>query len=129
MAQRSRGDPAETEEHVGQVIQQNADLIARNARDEAALKADANGPRWLTPIRWMSVAGGVALSAAAGFSILWNSLPQGKVISAALAFTASILTGLHVALKGDAHQSECRRLIQAFLAHIWKPTAESISCE
>jgi hypothetical protein len=58
-----RGDPAETEEHVGQVIQQNADLIARNARDEAALKADANGPRWLTPMRWISVAGGVALSA------------------------------------------------------------------
>jgi hypothetical protein len=32
------------EEHVGEVIQQNADLIAQNGRDEAALKADANAP-------------------------------------------------------------------------------------
>ena len=32
------------EEHTGEVIQQNADLIAQNSRDEAALQAEANGP-------------------------------------------------------------------------------------
>jgi hypothetical protein len=31
-------------EHVGEVIQQNADLNATVAHDEAALKADANAP-------------------------------------------------------------------------------------
>ena len=33
------------EEHVGEVIQQNADLKAKSDADEAALKADANAPR------------------------------------------------------------------------------------
>lgn len=31
-------------EHTGEVMQQNADLKATIARDEAALKADANAP-------------------------------------------------------------------------------------
>jgi hypothetical protein len=69
---------------------------------------------WLTPLRWISVGGGVVLSAAAGFTILRESLPHGPAISATLAFAASTLTALHVALKCDSHQSECRRLIQAF---------------
>ena len=33
------------QEHVGEVIQQNADLRAGIAADQAALKADANAPR------------------------------------------------------------------------------------
>jgi hypothetical protein len=33
------------QEHVGEVIQQNADLQATVAREDAALKADANAPR------------------------------------------------------------------------------------
>jgi hypothetical protein len=69
---------------------------------------------WLTPLRWISVGGGVVLSGAAGFSILWNTLPSGKIISAVLAFAASTLTTIHVALKCESHQSECRRLIQAY---------------
>ena len=32
------------QEHVGEVVQQNTDMKAEVARDEAALKADANGP-------------------------------------------------------------------------------------
>jgi hypothetical protein len=80
-------------------------------REEMAYRA------WLgvlTPLKWTCVSGGVVFSAAAGVSILWEALPHGKAISAALAFSASALTGLHSALKCDAHQSECHRLIQAF---------------
>jgi hypothetical protein len=56
----------------------------------------------------------VVLSAAAGVTILWDSLPHGKVISAVLAFGAAALTRLHAALKCDSHQSECRKLIQEY---------------
>jgi hypothetical protein len=68
----------------------------------------------LTPWRWFCVSGGIVFSAAAGVSIVWQALPHGRVISALLAFAASALTGLHVALKCEVHQTECRRLIQAF---------------
>jgi len=70
--------------------------------------------RKLTPWRWFCVSGGIVFSAAAGVSIVWQALPYGRVISALLAFTASALTGLHVALKCEVHQTECRRVIQAF---------------
>jgi hypothetical protein len=33
------------EVHIGEVIQQNADLRAQNAANEAAFKADVNAPR------------------------------------------------------------------------------------
>ena len=88
------------------------DQTNRDCRREVIAYSEWLG--WLTPLRWISVGGGVVLSATAGFAILWDSLPNGKIISASLAFAASIMTGLHVALKCDAHQAECRRLIQAF---------------
>jgi hypothetical protein len=59
------------------------------------------------------VGGGVLFSAAAGVTIIWNSLPHGRMISAILAFSASVLTGLHAALKCDPYQAECLRLVQA----------------
>jgi len=68
----------------------------------------------LAPLRWTCIGGGVVFSAAAGVSILWEVLPDGKLISALLAFTASALTAIHTALKCDSYQSECHRLIQAF---------------
>lgn len=80
-------------------------------REEMAYRA------WLgllTPLRWGCVGGGVVFSAAAGVAVLWDALPHGKAISAILAFSATALTGLHTGLNCDAHQSECRRLIQAF---------------
>ena len=80
-------------------------------REEMAYRAWL---RLLTPLRWTCVSGGVVFSTAAGVSVLWDGLPHGKVISAILAFSAAILTGLHTRLNCDAHQSECRRLIQAF---------------
>jgi hypothetical protein len=69
--------------------------------------------RVLSPLRWICVGGGVLFSAAAGITIIWNSLPHGRMISAILAFSASVLTGLHVALKCDPYQAECHRILQA----------------
>jgi len=68
----------------------------------------------LSPLRWFCVGGSAILSAAAGVTILWQTVPQGKLIAALLAFGATALTGLHVALRCDAHQLECRKLIQSF---------------
>jgi hypothetical protein len=99
-------------EPMAQIGNHALDQTDRYCRREAFAYSEWLG--WLTPLRWISVAGGVLLSAAAGFSILWKTLPHGTGISATLAFAASTLTALHVALKCDAHQSECRRLIQAF---------------
>ena len=99
-------------EPTGQNINLALDQTDRNCRREIIAYSEWLG--WLTPLRWISVGGGVVLSATAGFAILLDSLPNGKIISASLAFAASIMTGLHVALKCDAHQAECRRLIQAF---------------
>src|SRR6266404_2269512 len=76
--------------------------------------------RWLallTPLKWLTVAGGTVLSALAGATVfskpqfLGNNWP---VYAGVLALLASILTGLHTALHCDAHQAECRRLIQRY---------------
>jgi|SRR3954471_24261652 hypothetical protein len=76
--------------------------------------------RWLallTPLRWVTVAGGTVLSALAGATIF--SRPdflgeQWPLYAGVFALAASILTGLHTALNCDAHQSECHRLIQLY---------------
>jgi hypothetical protein len=73
--------------------------------------------RWLgflSPLRWVCIGGGVIFSAGAGFTALWQSIPHGRFIVAGLSFAASALTGLHIALKCDAYQAECHRLVQSF---------------
>jgi hypothetical protein len=75
--------------------------------------------RWLHPLtllKWGTVILGTILAAVAGATALvgiWFP-GQWEVITAICALTASILTGLHTALKCEAHQAECRRLIQVY---------------
>jgi hypothetical protein len=72
---------------------------------------------FLTPLRWITIAGGTILSALAGATVLSNGAFLGsafKIYSGIFALTASILTGLHTALHCDTHQAECRRLIQLY---------------
>jgi len=76
--------------------------------------------RWLavlTPLRWFTVAGGTILSALAGATVFSKPVFLGDrwpVYAGVFALLASILTGLHTALHCDAHQAECRRLIQLY---------------
>src|SRR5882724_4043769 len=76
--------------------------------------------RWLgilTPLRWVTVSGGTVLSALAGATIFSKTVFVGKqwpIYAGVFALVASVLTGLHTALKCDAHQAECHRLIQLY---------------
>jgi hypothetical protein len=76
--------------------------------------------RWLallTPLRWLTVAGGTVLSAIAGATVFSRPLFLGEqwpVYAGVFALVASVLTGLHTALNCDAHQAECHRLIQLY---------------
>ena|ERR1700682_399362 len=74
--------------------------------------------RWLallTPLRWFTVAGGTILSALAGATIFGKLFgEQWPIYAGVFSLAASILTGLHAALNCDAHQAECRRLIQLY---------------
>jgi hypothetical protein len=73
----------------------------------------------LTPLRWLTVSGGIVFSAIAGATILGkHDLLVGSwpVVGGVCALTASILTGLHTGLKCESHQAECRRLIQVYLS-------------
>jgi hypothetical protein len=72
----------------------------------------------LTPVRWFTVIGGIVLSAVAGAVVLLAEYrvigDQWRVYGAICAITASVLTGIHTALNCDAHQTECRRLVQLY---------------
>jgi hypothetical protein len=63
------------------------------------------------------VAGGTILSALAGATVFSKPVFLGEqwpIYAGVFALVASILTGLHTALHCDAHQAECRRLIQLY---------------
>ena len=73
----------------------------------------------LTPFRWLTVGGGTLLSTVAGATVLAKPEAFGThwpLIGGLCALAASILTGLHTALKCEAHQAECGRLIQVYSA-------------
>src|SRR5258708_24832145 len=68
--------------------------------------------RWLgllTPLRWLTVAGGTILSALAGATIFSKPVFLGEqwpIYAGVFALVASILTGLHTALKWATHPAE-----------------------
>lgn len=72
----------------------------------------------LTPVRWVTIIGGIVLSAVAGGVVLlaeyWPPGESWRVYGAGCAIVASVLTGIHTSLNCDAHQTECRRLIQLY---------------
>jgi hypothetical protein len=74
---------------------------------------------WLTPLRWFTVIGTTVLSALAGATILGAPRLIGSsfpTFAGLCALGASILSVLHTALHCDAHQAECRRLINSYTA-------------
>ena len=100
--------PSEVREHFGR--RQRESLAEKNAYET-----------WLnllTPLRWITVTGGIVLSAAAGGVALLAEYRVGyedwRIYGAVCAIIASILTGIHTSLNCDAHQTECRRLVQVY---------------
>jgi len=72
----------------------------------------------LTPARWLTVIGGILLSAIAGGVVLVaeyrvEGIPW-RIWGARSAILASVLTGIHTGLHCDTHQTECRRLVQLY---------------
>lgn len=74
--------------------------------------------RWLGPLtllRWATVGLGTLLAAVASATVLGKLFgDQWALIGGLCALAASILTGFHTAFKCEAHQAECRRLIQVY---------------
>ena len=74
--------------------------------------------RWMRPLtlfKWVTVGLGTLLSTVAGATVLGKLFgDRWALIGGTCALTASLLTGLHTALKCEAHQAECRRLIQVY---------------
>lgn len=71
----------------------------------------------LTPVRWITVGGGILLSTLAGATVFGRPEILGTkwaLWSGVFAFGSAALTSLHTALGCDAHQAECRRLIQVY---------------
>ena len=91
-------------------------LKDRERKCEVARVAYENWLGLLTPIRWLTVSGGVILPLVAGLLVSGKLPPVGHsdAIAAVCSFAAATLTGLHTALGCDAHQIECRKLIQRF---------------
>ncbi len=91
------------------------ELFSRRER-ECQLRARAL-ELWLatlTPLRWGTVIGTTILSAIAGAAVLSKAVKHWDIIGGVCALLAAVLSGLHAGLKCDAHQSECRRLIQVY---------------
>jgi hypothetical protein len=70
----------------------------------------------LTPLRWFTTAGSIVLTTFAAATGLGTRLfsESWTIVGGACALVAAILTGLHTGFDCDAHQSECRRLIQLY---------------
>jgi len=68
----------------------------------------------LTPMRWFTVSGTTILSAIAAATVFNGHDVHGhsfKTVAGLCALGATILSGLHTALKCDAYQAECSRMI------------------
>jgi hypothetical protein len=68
----------------------------------------------LTPMRWFTVSGTTILSAIAAATVFNGRDLFGvsfQMIAGVCALGATILSGLHTALKCDAYQAECSRMI------------------
>lgn len=68
----------------------------------------------LTPMRWFTVSGTTILSAVSAATVFNGHDVFGvpfRMVAGVCALGATILSGLHTALKCDAYQAECSRMI------------------
>jgi hypothetical protein len=72
----------------------------------------------LDPINLLTVAAPAVLSVIAGSTILTEPVflgpDRGRLIAGVCALASAVLTTIHKTLNCDAHQSECRRIMQAY---------------
>jgi hypothetical protein len=71
----------------------------------------------LRPLKLLCIGGGTILPLVAGAAVLGKPQLLGvkyEIVSAVCSLVASILTGLHVALKCEELQGECSRLINVY---------------
>jgi hypothetical protein len=70
---------------------------------------------FLTPIKWLTVGIGTVLSVFASATVLAKVFGETSgLVGGLCGLGAALLTGLHAALKCDAHQAECRHQIQSY---------------